>query len=119
VKGGYDKMEKNVSQEKEAKEAQPKTEDTVEKEKKEFPIDTEVSPLIPETRSMVERAEAAGKEFRETLNEMRLERQKMEAIAARMMLSGRAEAGSQFKTPEQEEKEKVEAEVSKSLNRFK
>jgi len=111
----------DISQEGQEKEAQPEAAKTVEKgaEKKEYPIDTEVSPLIPETKSMVERAENASERLAKLIEEERKLVARNEALVARMMLSGKAEAGSLFKTPEQTEKEKMDAEISKTINRFK
>ena len=111
-------MDENVSQTNEAKEAQPEAANSVEK-KKEYPIETAVSPLIPETRSMVERAEVAGDKISKLIETADKLVARNEALVARMMLSGRAEAGGQFKTPEQKEKDEIEEEAKKAIDRFR
>jgi hypothetical protein len=82
-----------------------------EEQKTETPI-TETSSIIDRADAVAQRMEAANKKAEELL-------QRQEAIAARMMLSGRAEAGQITKTPEQAKKEEIDAKIAETLNRFK
>jgi hypothetical protein len=73
---------------------------------------------IPTTANLLDRADSIAKRL-EAANaqaEKRIARE--EAIAARMLISGRSEAGIPPKTVEQTEKEKVDEDIKKTLGRF-
>lgn len=69
-----------------------------------------VSP-IDEASSILKRMEEANKERRELLD-------REEKLHARILLSGRGQAGIPTKTPEEIEKENIDAEVKKSLTKY-
>lgn len=105
----------DVSQETQAKEAQPKTEGSVEKDEKteeEHPTVTESSSMIEKAEKLAERMEKAN-EAHEKLTA------RDEAVAARVKLGGRAIRGDPIRTPEEEEKVKIEEEAKAALERFK
>lgn len=68
--------------------------------------------LIDKAASVAERMEAANKKAEELA-------QRVEAAAARMMLSGKAEAGTPQKTTEQIKADEIDAEVQAALKRYK
>lgn len=86
------------------KEETPKTENL-------NPI-TETSSIIDKADAVALRMEQANKRAEELLT-------RQEAIAARMMLSGRTEAGSTNKTKEQLQQEEVDKKVSEALKRYR
>jgi len=74
---------------------------------------------ITETASIIERAENVAKRIEEANKRAEELVNRNEAVAARIMLSGKAEAGAQAKTPAQTEQEKVDAQVEAALKRYK
>lgn len=100
----------DVPQEKKAEETQPETATTVEEAK---------APIILETSSMVERVENSDKSIKEQVDRFEKLVERSEAMNARMMLGGKTEAGTVTKSPEQEIKEKAEAEAKEILDRLK
>lgn len=78
--------EENVPQEDEKKEAQPKTEEAVEKKE-------ESTGLIDKAAEQADRLEAANKKQEELLD-------RQEAMAAKQALGGKADAGSSEKQEE-------------------
>lgn len=95
-----------MSEEQTQSEAQPAPTNTDEGNK--F---NEVS-VIKQTDALVERMEKANKQAEELLK-------RNEAVLSRMILSGRGEAGSITRTPEEIEAENVKKEADAILNRFK
>lgn len=67
--------------------------------------------IIDKADSVAKRLEEANKKSEELLK-------RHEAVVARMMLGGRAEAGTPSKTKEQIEQEKVEEEAKATLSRY-
>lgn len=92
----------------------------METEKAEQEKEVKINPNpIVETTSIIDKADAtatrmeiANKKAEETLI-------RLEAIAARMMLGGRAEAGQVNKTPEQTATEATDARVAIALKKYK
>lgn len=76
------------------------------------PPQTETTSLIEKADNVAKRMEAANKKTEELL-------ERQEAVAARLLLSGRAEAGAETKTPEQTTEEKVKADVDAALKRYR
>ena len=76
----------------------------------ETPI-TETTSVIDKADAVAQRMENANKKAEELLI-------RQEAIAARMMLSGRSEAGQINRTPEEVQKEKVQEEADKIIKQF-
>jgi len=74
---------------------------------------------ITETASIIDRADAVAKRMEEANKKAEQLLARQEAVAARMMLSGRSEAGQIKKTAEQEQTEKIDAMVKASLDRYK
>lgn len=82
------------------------------------PVEIKKDAVI-ETTSIIDRADAVAKKLQEQNDRTELLLQRQEAIAARMMLSGRAEAGQVQKTPQQAAEEQMNEEVNRRLNMFK
>lgn len=85
-----------------------KTEEVKQEEK---PVESTTT-LIDKAASVAERMENANKKAEELA-------QRVEAAAARMMLSGKSEAGAPVKTAEQLNQEKIDEEVSAALKRYR
>jgi len=75
-------------------------------------------PLIKETASMIQRADEVAKRMEEANKRSEELLTRQEAIASRLMLSGKAQAGTETKTPTQLAQEKIDAEVKAALERF-
>lgn len=73
---------------------------------------------ITETSSIIDKADAVAKRMEEANKRAEELLTRQEAIAARMMLSGKSEAGMPHKTAEQIEKEKLDEEVAQSMKKF-
>lgn len=73
---------------------------------------------ITETGSMLEQAEKIALRIEAASKRAEDAAARQEAIAARIMLSGRADAGSKSKTQEQTDEEKVNADVEAALKRY-
>ena len=73
----------------------------------------------PQADNIIDRADAIRKGLEEAIkkNEEILRRQ--EAVAARMMLAGKADAGSVNKPKEEEEKEEAEKQAKEIISRFR
>jgi len=71
-----------------------------------------------ETTSIIDRADNIAKRLEEANKKSEELISKQEAIAARMMLGGKAEAGIQPKTPEEIKKQEVAEMVKKTMARF-
>lgn len=69
--------------------------------------------------SMLERADSIAKRLEAANLKAEELVKRNEAVAARIMLSGRADAGAAVKTPEQLEEEAIEAEAQRALKRFR
>ena len=74
--------------------------------------------VIP-TASLIERADALRKGLEETEARIKGHIDRFESIAARTILSGRAEAGQISKTPEQITKEEVDRQAAEIIKRFR
>lgn len=74
---------------------------------------------ITNTDSIIERADAIATRIENSNKKAEELLARHEAVAARILLGGRAEAGAPVKTPEQSLKEKQEAEVKAALTRFR
>jgi len=85
-------------------------------EKKE---EEKVEAPITETTSIIDKADAVAKRMQEQNDRAEQLLIRQEAIAARMMLSGRAEAGQVNKTKEQTDAEEVEKRAQAALKMFK
>jgi len=81
-------------------------------------VHTEANP-ITETASIIERADAVAKRMEDANKKAEELLARQEAAAARMMLSGRAEAGQIKKTAEEEQKEQLDEKVKAALGRYK
>ena len=79
-----------------------------------------VAPATPQetTLSVVERVEKATKTLEEVERRIDEKTKSYEQLIARQLLSGRSEAGTIHKTPEQLNAEKVQAEVDRVVKRF-
>ena len=74
---------------------------------------------ITETASIIDRADAVAKRMEEANKKAEQLLARQEAVAARMMLSGRSEAGQIKKTAEEEQKEQLDEKVKAALGRYK
>ena len=101
----------DVSQTEEKKEVQPKAEDKVEKDNK-----TETTKIPGQTP--IEKVEATLIKIEAAEERVKKVTQEFKQAADRMMLSGKAQAGEQFKTPEQTAKEKQDAEIEATVHKF-
>jgi len=109
-------MTDDISQATQAEEAQPKTEDTLESENAEKKAET--VPIAPENVTEVEKAQGILDGMRHEREEFMKLVRRQEAATARIMLGGRGVSGGVKKTPEETERERIEREVSNSVNRF-
>jgi hypothetical protein len=73
----------------------------------------------PETASLIERADRIAERVEKANQKAEELLIRQEAIAARMMLSGRAEAGQTPKTSEEMRKEQVQKEVAEIMKKFR
>lgn len=88
-------------------------------EKKEVqPSNNDGAGVQPEAGSIVERANAAAERLEKALAMEKENLARREALYAREQLSGRSFASAPAKTKEQEQKEKLEAEVADTMKRF-
>ena len=76
-------------------------------------------PKAPETASLIDRADKVAERMEQSNKQAEELLKRQEAVAARMMLGGKSEAGELRKTTEQLEDEKEDKEVEKLVNRFK
>lgn len=78
------------------------------------------APTIPQSEniSIIDKADAVAKRMEEANKKAEELLNRQEAIAARMLLSGRAEAGQQ-KTAEQTAEEKEDEKVKQTLGRYR
>lgn len=83
------------------------------------PLSPSVSPNITETSSIIDRADKAAQRMEQANKKMEELLTRNEAVAARLMLSGRAEAGTPVKTPEQTQQEEVDKQAKEIINRFR
>ena len=104
------KENNDTTEGKEEKKAKEKPEEPATGDKKEGDV--------TETGSMLDRADAIRKGNEEILGKITEQVNRYEAAAARMMLSGKGEAGTPQKTPEKEAEEKVDAEVKEMLDTY-
>ena len=74
---------------------------------------------ISETASIIEKADAVAKRMEQANKKAEDLLIRQEAVAARMMLSGRAEAGQVKKSAEEEVNEKLDADVKAAINRYR
>ncbi|MAF43373.1 MAG: hypothetical protein CMI54_04260 [Parcubacteria group bacterium] len=86
----------------------------------ETPTETaEETPSAPNsTLSMIERLEKLELNISEREKGIKEMLAKNEQIVSKMMMSGRAEAGGETKTPKQTAEEKMNAEVAATLERY-
>jgi len=77
-----------------------------------------VASLVQSTPSMLERADALNKSIQDGIARLEKLKDENEAIAARILISGRAEAGQVSVSPEQERKERIDKEVQNIVNAF-
>lgn len=80
---------------------------------------TTATPAPEDNLGIIERAEKATKLLEETEKRLEAKKSEYEALLARNMLSGRALGGSQMKSQDEINKETIEAEVKKRLERFR
>jgi len=73
----------------------------------------------PATGSIIDRADTIAKRLEEANKKTEELLGRQEAVAARMMLAGRADAGMPMKTPQQEALEKAQAEAKAIADQFK
>lgn len=73
---------------------------------------------ITSTPTLIERADSAAKRMEEANKKSEELLARHESILARNMLSGRAEAGTIQKSPEQTEKEMIDKQVAETMKRF-
>ena len=104
-------MTKDVPQETQTEEAQPKAEDKVEKAE-DKPEDSSEEP------SAIEKGQAILDGIKEQNEKLEALTKRNEDVAARMMLGGKAEAGVPIKSPEEEAKEKTDVEIKEAIDRF-
>ena len=104
----------DVSQETQKEEAPTKAEEVVKEETTEG-----TSPAVAESLSMIERAEQVRKAMEDANKKHEELTARDEAVAARMMLGDRGRAGEPTKSPEEENKEKLDADIAKTISRFK
>ena len=83
-----------------------------------LPVPASPVASITETGSMLEQAEKIALRIEAASKRAEDAAARQEAIAARIMLSGRADAGSKSKTQEQTDEEKVNADVEAALKRY-
>lgn len=78
------------------------------------------TPAVKEVRpeSIIERAEKANLKAEENIKKQEELLNRQEAIATRLLLGGRAEAGTN-KTPQQTEQEKIDGRVRNTLKRYR
>jgi len=74
---------------------------------------------VVSTDSLIERADALNKGLKETEARIKEHVDKFEKIAARALLSGRAEAGAPQKTQEEIDKEEIEKQALEIANRLR
>ena len=77
------------------------------------------SPPPSDTPSLIDRADAVAKRMEEANKKAEELLTRQEAIAARMLLSGRADAGHIEKTPEQNQKEEADKQAQEIIKRFR
>lgn len=82
-------------------------------------VKTEEKPVIPDTTNLIDKADAVAKRMEEANKRAEELLTRQEAIAARMLLSGKSEAGQVMKTPEQLAQEKQAADLEATLKRFR
>ncbi len=97
----------DVSQTENKGEAQPEAEKVVEK----TPEKDEKFPALDRAEDIRDGIKKENDRHEELLN-------RQEALMAKQTLGGRASAGGELKTPEQEEEEKLNEEISASVKRF-
>ena len=74
---------------------------------------------INTTTSLIDRADALRKGLEETETRIKGHIDRFESLAARVMLSGKSDAGQVNKTPEQTQKEEVDRQAAEIAKRFK
>lgn len=79
--------------------------------------DIKAGDVVP-TASLLERADALRKGLEETEKRIKEHIDRFENIAARQLLSGRSEAGTVNKTPEQINKEETDRQSAEIVKRF-
>lgn len=98
------------------------------KEAETYPIDKiamdvpankpQTPPEAPQSPNLIEKAESIAKRLEEANKRAEELARRNEETLARLMLSGRAQAGTIQKTPEQEEEEQINKEVEGTLRKF-
>ena len=73
----------------------------------------------PATGSIIDRADTNAKRLEEANKKTEELLGRQEAVAARMMLAGRADAGTPMKTPQEEARDKAIAEALEIAKKFK
>jgi len=77
-----------------------------------------ITPKVEDTANILEKAESIAKRIEEANKKSEELVARQEAIAAKMLLSGRAEAGTIQKTPEQTKKEELDKIVKEQLSKY-
>ena len=103
--------------------SEKETQETEEKTPEETPtedakVDNAGGDFTP-TSTLLDRADSINQKLEKNLEEARKIAARQEEIAARMIISGRAAAGTPQKTPEDKKQEEIEEEVAKIVDRFK
>lgn len=80
-------------------------------------VEKQVDTAVSETSSIIAKADAAAARMEAANKKAEELLIRSEAIASRMMLSGKAEAGS-AKTPQQQQAEEVDAKVKETLKKY-
>ncbi len=81
--------------------------------------EAKISPSEIETKSVIAQADSVANRMEEANRKAEELLSRQEAIAARMMLSGRGDAGGVQKTKEQEQEEQIEKQVKDALSLYK
>lgn len=97
----------DVSQETKKEEAQPEAKKSVESSEK---VEGELS--------AIEQGQAILDGIKKEKEELAELTKRNEAVATRMMLGGKADAGQVIKTPEQTDAEQNEADIKETMDRF-
>jgi hypothetical protein len=84
-------------------------------------LSSEIPSLVQttESKSLVEKADAVAKRMEEANKKAEQLIERQEALAARLRLEGRAEAGQKIKGAAEIEAEKLNADIANTLNKFK
>jgi hypothetical protein len=73
---------------------------------------------LPSTANVLDRADSLNQRLEQNIKKSEELSARIEAAAARILLSGRADAGIPVKTKEQKEAEDIKAEIEKNLKMF-